>query len=940
MKSPLALLLSLLAFLQLACQPEKQPAAVPADPADWTITKEADSLVRDSLLPYTAIIEGKDENVSWQIRTPEQKHAFERIMGLCRRHQLWELYGSLTQSYLGVHSNAGDYLEVFIKWQQVRDTMEAVLPPDNPSLLISQYVVAVALYESGLTEPAKRAFQPYFTTVDSLLVRGNPVAANMLFTRFLGECNLYAFERDSVRFHAIIREFRAATEKYAAGYLPFAEHFILQNLSNEALLWNQALQAKAYALRGIEWFSTMPQAFQGVARGDVPNLYYNLAEANIQLQQFKEAVANLEKFTSDPAFMRELSLEYQLDWLSALALASARAGQTAKAEGAAQSAFGLISSEPATLLQPPYELRVPYSLPLLNSLSRFLQILEPAARRGLSADSIGAMRQLCDLSIRITDSLRRTTFTDLPNSETLTDSAWNVFNMAIDLSNNCLRAEPQDPDRLFRLMDQARAGWLLNSLVNAQGQHIWKVDSSLTTALTIVRQMKANAANNLLAQELNYQSPPTKEQLADIQFLQHKEDSMSQLLGKRHPVFFQLLTEAPVAGIADVQNRILGPQEAWLEFYVSERNVHSVLITPDRYRTFCRVLPPAFDKLLSDVRDMQQPDPPGEQAARRYAQSAYQLYQVLLKDALDTLMTTPGHWYLSVAPQGPLVDLNFGILLTQPVAADQMGIYQRWPYLEFHDRLTLSYEYSASVALYRQAAGKKKASREAAWFGNQRTEVSDFDALSKRLQTTYGGDYLEGSVVNFQTEAPHYQLLHIGAAGKSKSIEEASIFFGQDSGSTGGILTMDELLPLSLSAGLAVVMACESGTGRAHTSEGVLSIGRGFQVAGVSAAVLGQWQVPVSSTGEIVETAYRLMASGMRADEALQQAKRAYLEAHSHDEALPGLWAGMVLQGNAPEEVLLHTKQPWLWWLLALAGISGLAGLLWVFRRRHQSSNF
>jgi CHAT domain-containing protein len=165
---------------------------------------------------------------------------------------------------------------------------------------------------------------------------------------------------------------------------------------------------------------------------------------------------------------------------------------------------------------------------------------------------------------------------------------------------------------------------------------------------------------------------------------------------------------------------------------------------------------------------------------------------------------------------------------------------------------------------------------------------------------------LDATKANFLSLAKSYDIIDLathGIADSSNSLD-SRLFFSVD-GSGDSILYLSELYNLKLPIRLAILEACETGTGDFNQGEGVTSLARGFTYAGCRSILMSLWQVPEgSSTSEIMEEFYHQMAAGKPLDEAIVLAKRQYLK-HLKDEGggnlwkmHPFFWAELVLIGD------------------------------------------
>ena len=111
-------------------------------------------------------------------------------------------------------------------------------------------------------------------------------------------------------------------------------------------------------------------------------------------------------------------------------------------------------------------------------------------------------------------------------------------------------------------------------------------------------------------------------------------------------------------------------------------------------------------------------------------------------------------------------------------------------------------------------------------------------------------------------------------------------------------LYLEELYNLSLSADLAILSACNTGTGLEKNGN-LESFQRAFTFAGVPATVASLWEVPDASTKQIMILFYQNLKEGQSKSEALRNAKLAYRDEHLGTKlSAPYFWAGFVVYGS------------------------------------------
>lgn len=156
----------------------------------------------------------------------------------------------------------------------------------------------------------------------------------------------------------------------------------------------------------------------------------------------------------------------------------------------------------------------------------------------------------------------------------------------------------------------------------------------------------------------------------------------------------------------------------------------------------------------------------------------------------------------------------------------------------------------------------------------------------------------------FRKEAGHFNFIHIATHGMlNESFPDLSglvfspSFPGGDTTSNppkdDGILFSSELYDLSLNAGLVVLSACETGTGKLVKGEGLMSMTRAFLYAGIPNMVYSLWKVGDVSTHKLMVGFYKGILNGLSYSRALQQAKISLVGDEKY--AYPLFWGGFTL---------------------------------------------
>jgi tetratricopeptide (TPR) repeat protein len=113
----------------------------------------------------------------------------------------------------------------------------------------------------------------------------------------------------------------------------------------------------------------------------------------------------------------------------------------------------------------------------------------------------------------------------------------------------------------------------------------------------------------------------------------------------------------------------------------------------------------------------------------------------------------------------------------------------------------------------------------------------------------------------------------------------------------GGSLGLRDLYGMKLGADLVVLSACQTALGKEGKREGLMSLTRAFQQAGVKRVVASLWKVDDRATAELMKHFYTAMfQEKLRPADALREAQRKL--AGSKRWAHPFYWAGFVMQGE------------------------------------------
>jgi len=152
-----------------------------------------------------------------------------------------------------------------------------------------------------------------------------------------------------------------------------------------------------------------------------------------------------------------------------------------------------------------------------------------------------------------------------------------------------------------------------------------------------------------------------------------------------------------------------------------------------------------------------------------------------------------------------------------------------------------------------------------------------------------------------------FNILHLAAHAR---VDDQRPWYSEivlDANDPAARLRADSIAELDLSARLAVLSACETGSGRILSGEGVLGLSSAFLGAGVPAVLASLWPVEDQVTAILMERFYEELSLGRAPATALSQAQDAIRSDPA--TAHPFHWAGFVVIGDGTAMVDLEAKR-------------------------------
>ena len=499
----------------------------------------------------------------------------------------------------------------------------------------------------------------------------------------------------------------------------------------------------------------------------------------------------------------------------------------------------------------------------------------------------------------------------------------------------------------FEIIESNKSNLLLESLQDNLAKGLGELPDSLLSNETRVT-LNINFYKKQLSEEkLKVQKNEEKINLYEEQLfiLNNEYEKLIKNLEKNYPKYYQLKYDYSTPTLTLIQ-KSLKAQEQMIEYFVGE--THLIIFSITKEKVAIQKYPLKEDiysnlKVLLDL--VKHPPTFQDELADFYSfkQAAHQLYQQLIAPVLDVNTNK-----LIIIPDDQLNYLPFELLLTSTETPEEI-LYAKLPYL--FKKVAINYHYSANLYEGTKTTKQSEAIQSfigfAPSFGRSiiaqtrnctNDELYSLNCSQKELEniTTLINDGrsiigINATKDNFSKEAANGRILHIAthACINEEDPMLSKIYFADD------YLTYYDLNNLALNADLAVLSACNTGNGKLEKGEGVMSIAKGFIQAGVSSVVTSLWSVDDCATSDVMTQFYKYLKEKQPKEEALRNAKLAYLQKADKAHAHPFYWGAFVQFGNTKSLDYLSEGKSWTKFLFI-----GLIGLLFFVLGRKANFKF
>jgi CHAT domain-containing protein/Tfp pilus assembly protein PilF len=528
------------------------------------------------------------------------------------------------------------------------------------------------------------------------------------------------------------------------------------------------------------------------------------------------------------------------------------------------------------------------------------------------------------LSVKMIEMLR-STYQEEDSKLFILDKEKNTFTNAVlthvKLYNRTLSEEALN--HAFTLSEKGKSAVLLSHLRDKEAKNVGRIPPELLSQDASLKSELFFYNKQIHDQKLLNKPDEEKIKLWNSRIfdLSRKQDELIKSIEKDYPAYYNLKYDNSVIPIDEVQKK-LPTNQAIIEYTLTDSILCAFAVTADKKQLFTSPIDSSFFNNLRILRQQLTGKEFNNYSSADFtifAKASYELYRTLLLPLAPVLKGKD----LIIIPDGELGYLSFDVLLTS-MPENSKPSYKKLPYLIKES--AISYAPSATTFFDELSLKKlKNNGRILAYspdYSNKNKVLAEKDELGKSFRSTltdltnakdeiislnkyfkvksYIGE--KATETSFKKNAVNYKVLHLAMhtiINNENPLYSKLIFFKSDKDSLeDGMLNASELINMELHAEMAVLSACNTGSGKMRKGEGIMSLARDFFYAGVPGIIMTSWAVEDRSGTKLMDYFYQFIAQGKSRHEALRLAKIEYLDNCDKLTAHPHYWAAYMNVGD------------------------------------------
>jgi len=392
--------------------------------------------------------------------------------------------------------------------------------------------------------------------------------------------------------------------------------------------------------------------------------------------------------------------------------------------------------------------------------------------------------------------------------------------------------------------------------------------------------------------------------------LNQSKENTENRIKKLFPQYETLLHKTELVSLNEIQNH-LGKDETLVEYFLSnynsdgKRRLYIFTITSGNVDYHMTYLDSHFARSVESIKQGTV-NANSVDVYKTYTDALYYMYDKLIKPVEGSIVGRK----LIVVPDEEIAYLSFDAFIRQKPDSDQVN-YEGLPYLIYD--YTISYGYTSSL-IFKRGIDKQKTWMVYAFSPDSGIQQKSLRNGYRNLQGTgkeigsifnwfdgkayYGEKATEGNFKLLIKQPAIFHLAMHSRTDSSNSKYSYLIFSAQSDSIDDGKLFNYEISMSRIETPMVVLSACNTGTGNLYHGEGLMSLTRGFILAGASSVINTFWDVNDDASAKIMIDFYSQLSKGKEKDDALRTAKLNYLKSASPTYTNPYYWAAYEVMGD------------------------------------------
>ncbi len=471
------------------------------------------------------------------------------------------------------------------------------------------------------------------------------------------------------------------------------------------------------------------------------------------------------------------------------------------------------------------------------------------------------------------------------------------------------------------------------------------------------KQLRNNISgyNKLIHEELKSTSPNTNKidlWREKVFALEKEQEDLSKRIKSINPDYIKYRFGDKIPTPKELQQLLRN--ETILEYTLTNEAIYTFVVTPDTFVLNITPVENNFKDLvvnyIDNIRHGLLSD--AQTSFNSFVSQSQHLYNILIKPNYNYIKSNR----LMIVPDGILGYIPFETLIKKEPSYSTPD-YQNLDYL-IKD-ISIRYSYLASLPFLEWPARKKPVKTfvgfaplyiQTEQMNNENWEyrpvLTDIPGIRVEVQKIAEGIagselYLndKATEATFKKVSGEYEILHLALhtlVDNDNPMFSKMIFSNSPDSTEDQLLNTYEIYNLDLSAHLAVLSSCNTGSGRLVNGEGVMSLARGFLYAGVPSVVMTLWEAEDDAATGMMPSFYDNLKLGQEIDQALHHAKLDYLASADRLRSHPYFWSSYVMIGANEPLTNLNKKGVSIWAFLISAFLLIIVSGLIVYRNKRK----